>query len=45
VEQCKHEYFAEVNAVSSEQGFWNDVTMFFVIAYKSHTPTLCEISS
>jgi len=45
LEQCKHEYFAEVNAVSSEQGFWNDVTKFFVIAYKSHTPTLCETSS
>jgi ubiquinone/menaquinone biosynthesis C-methylase UbiE len=45
VEQCKHEYFAEVNAVSSEQGFWNDVTMLFVIAYKSHTPILWEISS
>ena len=45
VEQCKHEYFAELNAVSSEQGFWNDVTMFFVVAYKSHTQTLWEISS
>jgi len=45
VEQCKHEYFAEVNAVSSEQGFWNDITMFFVIAYKSHPPNLGETSS
>jgi ubiquinone/menaquinone biosynthesis C-methylase UbiE len=34
-EQCKQEYFAEVNAVSSEQSFWNDVTMFFVVARKS----------
>lgn len=35
-EQCKQEYFAEVNAVSGEQGFWNDVTMFFVVGYKSN---------
>lgn len=34
-EQCKQEYFAQVNATSTEQGFWNDITMFFVAGYKS----------
>ncbi len=34
-EQCKQEYFAQFNATSTEQGFWNDITMFFVAGYKS----------
>ena len=33
-EQCKQEYFAQVEAISTEQGFWNDITMFFVVGYK-----------
>jgi ubiquinone/menaquinone biosynthesis C-methylase UbiE len=35
-EQCKQDYFAAINAVSRAQDFWNDVTMFFVIARKSN---------
>ncbi len=35
LEGCKQEYLAEMNRVSSGQGFWNDVTMFFVVARKS----------
>ena len=34
-EQCKQEYFAQVNATSTELGFWNDITMFFVAGYKT----------
>ncbi|MEG5061464.1 class I SAM-dependent methyltransferase [Microcoleus sp. A2-C5] len=34
-EQCKQDYFTAINAVSSAQDFWNDVTMFFVVARKS----------
>jgi SAM-dependent methyltransferase len=44
-EQCKQEYLAAVNAVSSEQGFWNDITMFFVVACKSNMQSFCEIST
>ncbi|MEG3862024.1 hypothetical protein, partial [Microcoleus sp. herbarium12] len=31
----KQDYFTAINAVSSVQDFWNDVTMFFVVARKS----------
>ena len=34
LEQCKQEYFTEIEEVSDEKGYWNDVTMFFVIARK-----------
>jgi ubiquinone/menaquinone biosynthesis C-methylase UbiE len=34
-EQCKQEYFTLLNAASTEQGFWNDITMFFVTAFKA----------
>lgn len=37
LEQCKLEYFAEVNKASTEEGYWNDVTMFFVTARRSST--------
>ncbi|MBH8551863.1 methyltransferase domain-containing protein [Nostocaceae cyanobacterium CENA357] len=35
-EQCKQEYFTELNAASDQQGFWNNVTMFFVTGHKSN---------
>lgn len=35
LEQCKQEYFAEVNKASTEEGYWNDVTMFFVTARRA----------
>lgn len=35
LERCKQEYFAEIDKTSSEKGYWNDVTMFFVIARRS----------
>jgi ubiquinone/menaquinone biosynthesis C-methylase UbiE len=34
-ERCKQEYFKEISRHSTKEGFWNDVTMFFVIAHKS----------
>ncbi len=34
LEQFKAEYIAEVEALATEQGFWNDVTTFFVFARK-----------
>jgi ubiquinone/menaquinone biosynthesis C-methylase UbiE len=35
LEQCKQEYFTEVNKASTEEGYWNDITMFFVTARRS----------
>jgi ubiquinone/menaquinone biosynthesis C-methylase UbiE len=35
LERCKQEYFAEIHKDSSEEGYWNDVTMFFVTARRS----------
>ncbi len=35
LKRCKQEYFMEVNKVSAEEGYWNDVTMFFVTARRS----------
>ncbi|MBD2676648.1 MULTISPECIES: class I SAM-dependent methyltransferase [Nostoc] len=35
LEQCKQEYFTEINKASTEEGYWNDTTMFFVRARKS----------
>jgi hypothetical protein len=35
LEQCKQEYFTEVNKASTEEGYWNDVTMFFVTSRRS----------
>jgi hypothetical protein len=35
LELCKQEYFMEVKKVSTKEGFWNDMTMFFVKAHKS----------
>jgi ubiquinone/menaquinone biosynthesis C-methylase UbiE len=32
--QCKQEYFTQLNDASTKQGFCNDITMFFVTAYK-----------
>ncbi len=34
LEQFKAEYIAEIEALATEQGFWHDVTTFFVIARK-----------
>ncbi|MGB3405299.1 MAG: methyltransferase domain-containing protein [Microcoleaceae cyanobacterium] len=34
LEQCKQEYLTEINKASTEQGYWNDITMFFVTARK-----------
>lgn len=34
VEQCKTEYIAEIGALATEQGIWNDITTFFVLARK-----------
>jgi hypothetical protein len=35
LKQCKQKYFAEINKASTEAGYWNDVTMFFVTAQRS----------
>ncbi|MBW4644429.1 MAG: methyltransferase domain-containing protein [Goleter apudmare HA4340-LM2] len=34
LEQCKQEYFTEVNQAATKEGYWNDITMFFVTARK-----------
>ncbi|MHC5763151.1 class I SAM-dependent methyltransferase [Nostoc sp.] len=34
LEQCKQEYFQEINKASTEEGYWNDITMFFVTSRK-----------
>jgi ubiquinone/menaquinone biosynthesis C-methylase UbiE len=34
LEQCKQEYFTEINQASTEEGYWNDITMFFVTGRK-----------
>ncbi|WP_110987336.1 class I SAM-dependent methyltransferase [Acaryochloris thomasi] len=33
--QCRLEYLAEIKKVSTEDGYWNDVTLFFVTAHKA----------
>ena len=35
LQQCKQEYFAAISKVTTAEGYWNDVTMFFVTARKS----------
>jgi ubiquinone/menaquinone biosynthesis C-methylase UbiE len=35
LEQCKQEFIMEMNKAATEEGYWNDVTMFFVIARKA----------
>lgn len=35
LEQCKQEYFTQINQASTKEGYWNDITMFFVTAQKS----------
>lgn len=37
--RCKQEYFNEISRHSTQEGYWNDVTMFFVIAHKSSEAT------
>jgi ubiquinone/menaquinone biosynthesis C-methylase UbiE len=32
---CRQEFFSEIKKASIDQGYWNDVTMFFVTAQKS----------
>lgn len=34
LEQLKAEYITEFEALATEQGFWNDITTFFVLAHK-----------
>ncbi|MEG4500601.1 class I SAM-dependent methyltransferase [Microcoleus sp. F10-C6] len=34
-QQCKLEYFTEINEASTAAGYWNDITMFFVRTHKS----------
>ncbi|MEG5034405.1 hypothetical protein [Microcoleus sp. AT3-D2] len=34
-QQCKMEYFTEINEASTAAGYWNDITMFFVRTHKS----------
>lgn len=34
LEQCHAEYIAEVEALVTDQGIWNDATTFFVLAHK-----------
>lgn len=34
LERCKQEYFTQINKAATEEGYWNDVTMFFVTARK-----------
>lgn len=36
LEKCKQDYLAEINRASTREGYWNDITMFFVIARKSN---------
>ncbi|WP_199320487.1 methyltransferase domain-containing protein [Leptolyngbya sp. FACHB-261] len=38
LERCKQEYLTQINQASTTEGYWNDVTMFFVIAYKTLGP-------
>lgn len=38
-QQCQQEYFTEVKEASTAEGYWNDVTMFFVRAHKSGQAT------
>ncbi len=39
LEECKQEYFSELNAASTAEGFWNDITMFFVAGHKPNKVT------
>lgn len=34
LEQCKAEYMAELEALATDKGIWNDITTFFVLARK-----------
>lgn len=35
LEQCKQEYLSAITLASGEKGYWNDMTAFFVTAYKA----------
>ncbi|MGB5973123.1 MAG: class I SAM-dependent methyltransferase [Nodosilinea sp.] len=35
LEQCKQAYLARIKEASTEKGYWNDITLFFVVAQKS----------
>lgn len=35
LEECKQEYLSAITAASGKEGYWNDITAFFVIAHKS----------
>ena len=34
LEQCKAEYVAQVEALETDKGIWQDITTFFVLAWK-----------
>lgn len=34
LQQCKIEYIAELEALATDKGIWNDITTFFVLAHK-----------
>jgi len=34
-EECKQEYISAITAASEKEGYWNDMTAFFVVAHKS----------
>lgn len=34
LQQCKVEYIAELEALATDEGIWNDITTFFVLAHK-----------
>ena len=34
LQQCKVEYIAELQALATDKGIWNDITTFFVLAHK-----------
>ncbi len=36
LEQCQQEYFIEIDKASTEKGYWNEITMFFVTARKGN---------
>lgn len=35
LEKCKQDYLSAISTASEEEGYWNDMTAFFVIAHKS----------
>lgn len=42
LERCKQEYFTEINKASTKEGYWNDVTFFFVTAHRA-SKTIAQV--